>query len=147
MPDLVRYQFRDGPHAGEPTTERGEIERLAPACQAAACRAGLVSTVVETRFNVVRSSVPETVTTDRRLRDYLRPEARRGPVLQRADAAGVLAEAGATRGECVNALIGPASENANNCLAAICGIDAAQAELGVTSKGQCIKALRGESFA
>jgi hypothetical protein len=29
MPDLVRYQLRDGPRAGEPITERGEIERLA----------------------------------------------------------------------------------------------------------------------
>ncbi|HZO28736.1 MAG TPA: hypothetical protein VFH48_22405 [Chloroflexota bacterium] len=29
MPDLFRYQLVDGPHAGGPTTERGEIERLA----------------------------------------------------------------------------------------------------------------------
>ena len=29
MPDLARYQLRDGPHADEPTTDRGEIERLA----------------------------------------------------------------------------------------------------------------------
>jgi hypothetical protein len=73
MPDLVRYQLCDGPHAGEPTTERGEIERLARECQAAECHAGLDSTVIEARFNVVRSSVPGTVTTDRRLRDYLSP--------------------------------------------------------------------------
>ena len=73
MPDLVRYQLRDGPHAGEPTTERGEIERLARECRAAACQAGLDSTVVETRFNVVRSSVPDLVTTVRRLGDYLPP--------------------------------------------------------------------------
>ena len=82
IPDLVRYQLGDGPHAGEPTTERGEIERLARECQAAECRAGLDSTVIETRFNVVRSTVPETVTTARRLRDYLRPEGRRGPATQ-----------------------------------------------------------------
>ena len=73
MPDLFRYQLRDGPHAGEPNTERGEIERLARECLAAACRAGLDSTVIETRFNVVRSGVPETVTIARRLCDYLPP--------------------------------------------------------------------------
>ena len=73
MPDLLRYQLRNGPHAGEPTAERGEIERLARACQAADCQAGLDSTVVETRFNVVRSRLPETVTTARRLRDFLPP--------------------------------------------------------------------------
>ena len=71
MPDLVRYQLREGPRAGEPITERGEIERLARACQVVEFRAGLDSTVIETRFNVVRSSVPDTVTTARRLRDYL----------------------------------------------------------------------------
>jgi hypothetical protein len=73
VPDLIRYQLRNGPHAGGPTTERGEIERLAHACQAAECRAGLDSTVVETRFSVVRSSVPALVTTARKLRDYLPP--------------------------------------------------------------------------
>ena len=71
MPDLVRYQLSEGPHAGEPITERGEIERLARACQAAELRAGLDSTVIETRFNVVRSSVPDKVDIARRLRDYL----------------------------------------------------------------------------
>ena len=85
MPDLLRYQLRDGPHAGEPTAERGEIERLARACQAADCQDGLDSTVVETRFNVVRSSLPETVTTARRLRDFCRPwismARRRGPIV------------------------------------------------------------------
>jgi hypothetical protein len=69
-------------HAGEPTTERGEIERLARECWAADCQAGLDSTVVETRFTVVRSNVPETVTTARRLGDYLRPEGRRDPATQ-----------------------------------------------------------------
>jgi len=63
MPDLLRYQIRDGPHAAEPTTECGEIERLARECQAADCQVGLDSTVVETRFNVVRLSVPAVVET------------------------------------------------------------------------------------
>jgi hypothetical protein len=69
----------DGPHAGDPITERGDVERFARECRAAECRAGLDSTVVETRFNVVRSSVPETVSTVRRLRDYLLPLDRREP--------------------------------------------------------------------
>ncbi|HZO27880.1 MAG TPA: hypothetical protein VFH48_18025 [Chloroflexota bacterium] len=84
MPDLLCYQLRDGPHAGEPTAERGEIERLARACQAADCQAGLDSTVVETRFNVVRSSVPDLVTRVRQLRDYLPPEDQRA-ALPRAE--------------------------------------------------------------
>jgi hypothetical protein len=71
MPELVRYQLEDGPHASEPTSGRGEVERRARACLTAACRAGLDSTVIETRFNVVRSGVPETVVTTRALRDYL----------------------------------------------------------------------------
>jgi hypothetical protein len=68
---LVCY---DGPHAGEPTSERGEIERLARECKAANCVAGLASTVVETRFNVVRSSLPAVMETVRMLRDYLPSE-------------------------------------------------------------------------
>jgi hypothetical protein len=79
MPDLIRYQVSDGPHAGEPTTERGEIERLARECHVAACLGGLDSAVLETRFNVVRSSLPHRVATVRRLRDYLRPEDQRDP--------------------------------------------------------------------
>ena len=71
MPDLVRYQLREGPRAGEPITERGEIERLARKSQAADCQECLDWTVIETRFNVVRSSVPDLVSTTRRLRDYL----------------------------------------------------------------------------
>jgi len=71
VPALVQYQLRDGPLVGEPTTERGQIERLARECWAADCRAGLDSTVVETRFNVVRSGVPDLVATARKLRDYL----------------------------------------------------------------------------
>jgi len=95
VPDLLRYQLRDGPHAGEPITERGDIERLARECQAAECHAGLDSTVIETRFNVVRSTVPETVTTARRLRDYLRPEGRRDPATK---ADGSLGRAGRVGG-------------------------------------------------
>src|SRR5215207_9053140 len=71
--------------AREPTTEPGEIERLARECQTAECRASPDSTVIETRFNVVRSTVAETVTTARRLRDYLRPEGRCDPVTQADD--------------------------------------------------------------
>jgi hypothetical protein len=82
VPDLVRYQLRDEPHAGEPTTERGEIERLAHECRAAECRAGLDSTVVEARFNVVRSSMPTVIETVRRLRDYLPPQDRGAPAMQ-----------------------------------------------------------------
>jgi hypothetical protein len=73
IPDLIQYQFVDGPHAGEPTTERGEIERRARGCEPAESRAGLDSTVIETRFNVVRSSVPAVIETLRKLRDYLPP--------------------------------------------------------------------------
>jgi hypothetical protein len=78
----MRYQLWNGPHAGEPITERGDIERLARECWKADCHVGLDATVVETRFNVVRSNVPETVTTVRRLGDYLRPEERRRPATQ-----------------------------------------------------------------
>ena len=73
MPALVHYQIRNGPHARAPITERGEIEQVARACQAAECQAWLDWTVVETRFNVVRSSVPALVATVRKLRDYLPP--------------------------------------------------------------------------
>jgi len=72
----------DGLHAGGPTTERGEIERLARECRAAECDAGLDSAVTETRFNVVRSSLPDLVTRVRQLRDYLPPVDRRGPMTQ-----------------------------------------------------------------
>src|SRR5215211_4478806 len=84
MPELVRYQLPDGPLAGEPITERGEIEWLARACQVVAFRAGLDSTVIEARFNVVRSSVPDMVDTVRRLRDYL-PQADQGGTPARGD--------------------------------------------------------------
>jgi hypothetical protein len=68
---LVRFLVLDGPHAGEATIERGEIERLARECMAAKRVAGLNSTVVETRFNVVRSCVPDVVKSARKLGDYL----------------------------------------------------------------------------
>jgi hypothetical protein len=79
MPDLVRYQLREGPRAGESITERGEIEWLARACQVVEFRAGLDSTVIETRFNVVRSRLPDVVDTARRLRDYLPHVDKGGP--------------------------------------------------------------------
>ena len=84
MPALVQFQLRDGPHAGEPISERGEVERLARKCQAADCQLGLDSTVVETRFNVVRSSTPDMVDTVRRLRDYL-PHVDQGGTPARGD--------------------------------------------------------------
>jgi hypothetical protein len=84
MPDLVRYQLGEGPRAGEPITERGEIEWLARACQVVAFRAGLDATVIETRFTVVRSSVPDLVDTVRRLRDYL-PHVDQGGTPARGD--------------------------------------------------------------
>jgi hypothetical protein len=100
VPDLLRYQLRDGPHAGELTAERGEIERLARECKVADCVAGLDSTVVETRFNVVRSSVPETVITARSLRDYLPPLDQRKPPTQAEASLGetVMTVAGQSRG-------------------------------------------------
>jgi len=61
---------------------------------------------------------------------------------QELNAEGVLAEFGVTVGECVNLVMGPASENANNFVAAICGVDFIQESLGATSKGQCIKVAR-----
>ena len=85
MPDLVQYQLRDGPHAGEPISERGDVERLARKCRAADCQLGLDSTVVETRFNVVRSGVPHRAVTIRKLRDYL-PPLDHGDALARSEA-------------------------------------------------------------
>jgi hypothetical protein len=78
MPDLVRYQLRDGPHGQASTHQRGKIERLARECLAAECQPCLDRTVVETRFTVVRSSVPAVVQTVRRLRDFLPPVDRVG---------------------------------------------------------------------
>jgi hypothetical protein len=62
------------------------------------------------------------------------------------DEEGVLDEFGVTRGECVNLFKGPASANANNFIAAVCGVDFIQENLGVSNKGQCIKVVK-ELFA
>ena len=61
---------------------------------------------------------------------------------RQADEEGILDEFGITRGECVNLGKGPASENANNFVAALCGLDALQESVGATNKGQCIQAVR-----
>src|SRR5215208_2482834 len=58
------------------------------------------------------------------------------------DEVGQLEAVGVTRGECVNILKGPSSENANNFIAGRCGLDIVQAALGVENKGQCIKLLK-----
>ncbi len=58
------------------------------------------------------------------------------------DEAGVLDELGLTRGECVNLFKGPASENANNFIAAICGVESSQEFTGTSNKGQCIKVVK-----
>ena len=71
MPALVSYQLLDGGRRCEPTTDRGAIERLAQKCLMTAADDCLNWTVIETRYNVVRSSVPHEVATVRRLRDYL----------------------------------------------------------------------------
>ena len=58
------------------------------------------------------------------------------------DEGGVLEAQGFTFGECVNVFSGPASENANNFIAGLCGLDFAQAFTQTTNKGQCIKVLK-----
>ena len=55
---------------------------------------------------------------------------------------GILDEAGATFGECVNVTKGPSSENATNFFAAICGIDSSLEFTNTANKGQCIKVVR-----
>jgi len=72
--------------------------------------------------------------------DSSRPDA--AALCRELDADGTLAAFGITRGECVNLTVGPASDHANNVLAAFCGLDVVQADLGVSNKGQCIKLLR-----
>ncbi len=47
-----------------------------------------------------------------------------------------------TRGECQNILMGRASPNANNQLAATCGSDSVQEAVGERNKGQCIEEVR-----
>jgi hypothetical protein len=68
-----------------------------------------------------------------------------------SDAAGLctlvadqLPQFGINQGECVNLVKGPASNNSNNFIAAICGIDLVQGFLG-ENKGQCIKTIRSLS--
>ena len=60
---------------------------------------------------------------------------------QQLDAEGSLAVFGLTFGECVNIINRPSSEQANNFIAGICGIDEFTASFG-GSKGQCIKIVR-----
>ena len=60
---------------------------------------------------------------------------------QALDEAGVLDEAGATFGECVNIFKGPASEQANNFIAGLCGLAGIPEQVGATNKGQCIKVV------
>jgi len=54
----------------------------------------------------------------------------------------LLEELGITVGECVNLVKGPVNENSNNFVAAICGVDFIQEDVGTTTKGQCIKVVR-----
>ena len=61
---------------------------------------------------------------------------------QALDEAGELEAAGATFGECVNVIQGPSSEQSNNFIAGLCGLDFALELTGTTSKGQCIKVVR-----
>jgi hypothetical protein len=62
------------------------------------------------------------------------------------DEEGVLEFFGVTRGECVNLVTGPASANANNFIAAICGAEIVQEFTETTNKGQCIKVLRDSNI-
>jgi hypothetical protein len=71
MPALVSYQLVNGEGSGETTTERGMIECRARECLIAGSDKGLDKTVIEIRYNVVRSNVPHEVTMVRKLRDYL----------------------------------------------------------------------------
>jgi hypothetical protein len=71
MPALMTYQLVDSAYPVEPTTDRGEIEQLALACLHFGTVGSLDATVIETRYNVVRSNVPHTVAAIRMLRDYL----------------------------------------------------------------------------
>lgn len=49
---------------------------------------------------------------------------------------------GENRGKCVHFFMGPSSQNANNFIAALCGLDLGQLITGTTSKGECIKFAR-----
>jgi hypothetical protein len=72
MPALTSYQLLKGEDRCELTTDRAAIERLAEKCSVTNADGCLNWTVIETRYNVVRSSVPHEVATVRKLRDYLR---------------------------------------------------------------------------
>lgn len=71
MPALMTYQLIDPSYPVEPTTDRGAIEHLALACLHFGTLDSLEVTVIETRYNVVRSNVPHTLPSIRKLRDYL----------------------------------------------------------------------------
>ena len=71
MPALVIYQILDRTPAHAPTADRALIEHLARTCVAADAAGDLDATVIETRYNVVRSNEPHTVAVVRQLRDYL----------------------------------------------------------------------------
>jgi len=57
------------------------------------------------------------------------------------EADGFLGPTGVTRGECINIFAGPASKNATNFFAGLCGDERTQERVGTTNKGQCIKVL------
>ena len=63
-------------------------------------------------------------------------------VCREAQEEGVLDELGLTFGECINLVSGPASENANNQIAAFCGAEIIQEFTETTNKGQCIKVFK-----
>jgi len=57
------------------------------------------------------------------------------------EADGLLGPRDVTRGECINIFKGPASANATNFFAGLCGNKGLQERLGTPNKGQCIKVL------
>jgi len=71
MPALVTYQILDGAAPSEPTPDRAVVERFARRCLSSHAGRCLDATVIETRYNVVRSNVPHEVIARRTLRDYL----------------------------------------------------------------------------
>jgi hypothetical protein len=74
MPALMHYEIQSGPRGQASIIERGEIEQLARASQRDDRRECLEWIVIETRFNVVRASLPAVIKTVRKLRDYLPTE-------------------------------------------------------------------------
>ena len=71
------------------------------------------------------------------------PQPTAAELCRQFDEQGLLDLIGNTRGECVNVLSGPASEEAAYRIAAICGRENIWLILGVENKGQCIQALQG----